>query len=262
MGVLTTGCGSSSTSTASNTTVVLQVVPGPWSGTYNINGSSNISVSGAVSNSGFGYFADNNGYVFLIENVPQSSPFVGTAIGTAPPGQTFPDGNTVDTFTINGSYTSTATATSMQATLTGIDPSNYTSYSGYATTGVNGNFTLSSDSTFTGTPSIAGLMGQWNGYYIGKASTSLVITINPDGTFSGNDGYGCGISGSLVQQDPGTNLYFVNYIASGSGCPGIMNGLAYESTKDVSGVFGGAAGTYFYMAVFGPNLAYSAELQL
>jgi len=259
---LIAGCGSSSSSSASNTTVILQVVPGPWSGTYNLNGSSNIPVTGAVATSGFGYFADNRGNVFLVENVPQNSPFTGTAIGTAPPGQAFPDGSSVDTFIINGNYTSTATATHMQATLTGIDPNNFTSYGGYATTGVTGNFTLSTNVPYAQTPSIAGLQGQWNGYYIGTTSTSVDFTINTDGTFSGNDGNGCSISGSLVQQDPGTNLFFVNYLTSGTGCPGIMNGLAYESSKDVSGAFGGAAGTYLYMGIFSPNVAYTAELKL
>ncbi|MGA9855470.1 MAG: hypothetical protein WBR29_09370 [Gammaproteobacteria bacterium] len=261
--LLTEGCGSSSSSSSSsNTTVILQVVPGPWKGTYNLNGSSNIPVTGTVAAGGFGYFADNDGNVFLVENVPEESPFSSIAIATAPSGQTFPDGNSVDTFSVNGNYVSTATSTNMTGSLTGIDPSSYVSYIGYATTGVNGNFTLDSTVPYTGTPSIAGLQGQWNGYYTGKTSTSADITINADGIFSGNDGYGCSISGSLVQQDPGTNTYFVNYVSSGSGCPGDMNGLAYESTIDVSGDFSGAAGTYFYMGLFGPNVAYSAEFKL
>ncbi len=254
---LVTGCGSSSSSSSSsNTTVILQVVPGPWSGTYSLNGGSQIAVTGAIASGGFGYFADNQGNVFLIENVPGQSPFTSTAIGTAPPGQTFSDGNRVDTFSVSGTYTSTATATSMQATLTGIDPTTA------ALTGLNGNLTLNTDVPYAGTPSIAGLLGQWNGYYTGKASTSVVLTLNADGTFTGNDGYGCSISGSLVQQDPGTNLFFVNYLTSGTGCPGIMNGLAYESSKDVSGAFGGAAGNYLYLGLFGLNVAYTAELKL
>jgi hypothetical protein len=261
IGLLNAGCGSSSSS-SSNTTVILQVVPGPWKGTYNINGGSNIPVTGTVASGGFGYFADNDGNVFLVENVPNQSPFTSIAIGTAPRGQTFPDGNSVETFSVNGNYDSTATATHMTASLTGIDPSSYIAYVGYATTGVNGNFTLDSTVPFTGTPSLADLQGQWNGYYTGKASTSVNITINSDATFSGNDGYGCSISGNLVQQDPGTNTFFVNYIASGSGCPGHMNGLAYESTTDVSGDFGGATGTYFYMGIFSPNVAYSVELRM
>lgn len=263
IGLLTAGCGSgSSSSSSNNTTVILQVVPGPWAGTYNLNGGSNIPVTGTVAAGGFGYFADNDGNVFLVENVPQQSPFTTITIGTAPPGQTFPDGKGVDTFSVNGNYTSTATVTHMTASLTGIDPSNFIPSIGYATTGVNGNFTLDSTVPYTGIPTIAGLQGQWNGFYIGKVSTSVDITINADGTFSGNDGYGCSISGSLVQQDPGTNTFFVNYIASGSGCPGNMNGLAYESTIDVSGNFGGATGTYFYMGIFSPNVAYSAEFKM
>ncbi|MDE2235394.1 MAG: hypothetical protein KGL13_05130 [Gammaproteobacteria bacterium] len=242
--------------------MVLQVVPGPWTGTYNLSGGSNEQVTGVVSSSGFGYFADKNGYVFLIENVPQQSPFTGTAIGTAPAAQVFPDGSNVDTFIVNGTYSSTTTATQMQASLTGIDPNSYTTYAGYTLTGVNGNFTLNSAVTYNGVPTIAALQGLWNGYYIGSSSTSVDITVNPDATFNGNDGNGCTISGSLVQQDPGTNLYYVNYKASGTGCPGYMNGLAYVSTKDVSGDFSNAAGTYLYMGIFGPSIAYSVELKM
>jgi hypothetical protein len=260
--LLTAGCSGSSSSSNSNTTVILQVVPGPWKGTYNINGGSNISVTGTVASGGFGYFADDEGNVFLLENVPQQSPFTSIAIGTAPPGQTFPDGNAVDTFTVNGNYDSTATATQITATLTGIDPSNYISYVGYSTTGVNGNFSLNSYIPYSGTPTITGLQGQWNGYYVGKASTSVDITINANGTFSGNDGYGCSISGSLVQQDPGTNTFFVNYLSSGPSCPGHMSGLGYESTSDISGDFSGATGKYFYMGIFSPNVAYNVELKM
>ena len=255
IGILVAGCGGGSSSSP-GTTAILQVVPGPWSGTYSLNGGSGIAVNGAVAATGFGYFADNQGNVFLVENVPESSPFTTTLIGTAPPGQTFPDGNKVDTFSVSGTYTSSATATSMQATLSSIDPATNTS------TGLDGTFTLNTDTPYAGTPSLTGLQGQWNGYYVGKASTSVSITVNANGVFSGNDGYGCSISGSLVQQDPGTNLFYVNYLTSGKGCPGVMNGLAYESSKDVSGAFGGAAGTYLYLGIFALNLAYTVELKL
>lgn len=254
IGVLVAGCGGGSSTTVPSP--ILEVVPGPWSGTYALGNDSKISVSGTVTAGGFGYFADNQGNVFLLQSVPETSPFTSTLIGTAPPGQTFSDGNSVDTFSVSGSYTSSATTTSMQATLTSIDPTTG------ASTGLNGSFSLNSSMPYPGTPSLAGLQGQWNGYYLGKASTSVTIMVNADGVFSGNDGNGCNISGSLVQQDPGTNLFFVNYITSGKGCPGIMDGLAYESSKDVSGVFGGAAGTYLYLGIFGLNVAYTTELKL
>ncbi|MGH8398138.1 MAG: hypothetical protein ACRETA_07835 [Gammaproteobacteria bacterium] len=259
-GLIASCGGSSSTNPAS--TVVLQVVPGPWTGTYNLNNSSDIPVTGTVSSGGFGYFADKQGNVFMIQFVPQQSPFTSTIIGIAPAGQVFSDGNHIDTFLVNGNYTSTTTETNMTASLTGIDTGNYTQYAGFATTGFNGNFTMTSFVTDTGTPSVASLTGQWDGYYTGKSSTSVAITINADATISGNDGYGCSISGSIVQQDPGSNVFFVNYIASGSSCPGVMNGLAFESTKDVSGAFGNATGLYLYMGVFSPNVAYSVELKM
>lgn len=259
LSMLATGCGSSSSSTP---TPILEVIPGPWSGTYSLGSGSQVSVTGAVSAGGFSYFADNQGNVFLLEEVPETTPFTSTVIGTAPQGETFPDGNNIDTFSVNGNYSSTATTTSMQATLTGIDPNDYTPGVGYASTGLNGNFSMNSNVPYTGTPSLTDLQGQWNGYYIGKVSTSVALTISADGTFSGNDGNGCSISGSIVQQDPGTNLFFVNYITTGNGCPGIMDGLAFESSTDTSGNFGHAAGTYLYLGIFGLSVAYSTELKL
>ncbi|MDE2274364.1 MAG: hypothetical protein KGL00_09225, partial [Gammaproteobacteria bacterium] len=80
--------------------------------------------------------------------------------------------------------------------------------------------------------------------------------------FTGNDANGCAVNGSVVQQDPQTNLFYVNYTATGSGCPGVMNGLGYLSSTPVSGNFGSANGTYLELGIFGLSVAYTAELKL
>lgn len=253
------GCGSSSSS-SNPPTPILEVVPGPWSGTYNLNGGSQVAVTGAISAGGFGYFADSNGNVFLLQSVPNTTPFTSTLIGTPASGTNFPVVNGVVSFIVNGNYSSTNTSTSMQATLTSFDiagtPPTITS------TGLKGNFTLNTSTPYNGTPSLAGLQGQWDGYYLGKTSTATTLTFTSNGSFSGNDANGCAISGSLVQQDPQTNLFYVNYTARGSGCPGVMNGLGFLSSTPISANFGGAAGTYLELGLFGLSVAYSAELKL
>lgn len=251
-----TGCGGSSSSSNNTPTPILQVVPGPWSGNYNLGGGSQITVSGAISAGGFGYFADSQGNVFMLQSVPNTSPFTSTLIGTAPPGEAFSNGDGIVTFLINGSYTSSSTATSMQATITSIDPTTFT------LTGLNGNYTLNTATPYSGTPSLAGMQGQWSGFYTGKTATSVTINLSANGSLSGNDANGCSVNGSLVQQDPQTNLFYVNYLASGSGCPGVMNGLGFLSSSPISGNFGGAAGTYLELGIFGLKVAYSAELKL
>lgn len=253
------GCGGSSNS-SSAPVPILEVVPGPWSGTYSLNGASQVTITGAVSAGGFGYFADSQGNVFMLQSVPNTTPFTATLIGTPAAGTNFPVVSGVVSFIMNGTYTSTATSTSMQVTLTSFDiagnPPTIT------TTGLNGNFTLTTSAPYSGTPSLAGMQGQWDGFYLGKTSTATTLSFASNGTFTGNDANGCTVSGSLVQQDPQTNLFYVNYTVSGSGCPGVMNGLGFLSSAPISGNFGGAAGTYLELGLFGLNTAYSAELKL
>ncbi|MGH8280428.1 MAG: hypothetical protein ACRETQ_12835 [Gammaproteobacteria bacterium] len=247
-------------SNSSTPTPILFVVPGPWSGTYNLNGGSNVNVTGAVSPGGFGYFADNQGNVFMLQAVPNTSPFISTLIGTPGPGTSFPVVSGVVSFTVNGTFSSTASSTSMQGALTSFDiagnPPTITS------TGLNGNFTLNTSTPYSGSITLAGLEGQWDGYYLAKTPAAVTLGFQGNGIFSGSDANGCTVSGSLVQQAPQFNLFYVNYTATGRGCPGVMNGLAYLGSSDTSGNFSGASGTYLYMGLFGLNVAYSAELKL
>lgn len=253
-----TGCGGGSSS--STPTPILFVIPGPWSGTYSLNGSSQVAATGAVSAGGFGYFADSQGNIFMLQSVPSTTPFTSTLIGTPAPGTNFPVVNGVVSFIVNGNYSSSDTSTSMQATLTsyviaGSPPTT-------TTTGLNGNFTLNTSTPYDGKVSLAGLQGQWDGYYLGKTPTAVALDVATNGTFTGNDANGCTLSGTLVQQDPQTNLFYVNFTASGTGCPGVMNGLGFLSSTPISGNFGGAAGTYLELGIFGLNVAYTAELKL
>ena len=255
------GCGGSGSNSSSTPTPILEVVPGPWSGTYNFNGSGKVAVTGAISAGGFGYFSDNQGNVFMLQSVPNTTPFTSTLTGIPASGSSFPVVSGVVTFLVNGTYTSSSTSTSMQATIQSFDPASSTVYS-TAYTGLNGNFTLNTSNPYNTKPSLAGLQGQWDGYYLGKTSTATTLIFASNGSFTGNDANGCAISGSLVQQAPQFNLFYVNYTASGSGCPGVMNGLGFLSSSPVSANFGGAAGTYLELGIFGLSAAYTAELKL
>lgn len=253
------GCGGSSSSSAPPTPI-LEVVPGPWAGTYNLNGGSNTAVAGAISAGGFGYFADSQGNIFMLQSVPNTAPFKSILIGTPASGTNFPIINGVVSFIVNGTYASSGNSTSMQATLTSYvmtgNPPTTTA------TGLNGNFTLNSNTPYSGTPSLAGLQGQWNGYYLGKTPAAVALNFASNGTFTGNDANGCTLDGTLVQQDPQTNLFYVNWTASGSGCPSVMNGLGFLSSTPISGNFGGAAGTYLELGIFGLSAAHTVEVKL
>lgn len=253
------GCGSSSKSSAPPTPI-LEVVPGPWAGTYNLNGGSQIAVAGAISAGGFGYFADSQGNIFMLQSVPNTAPFTSILIGTPAPGTNFPIVSGVVPFIVKGTYASSGTSTSMQATLTsyamvGSPPTT-------TATGLNGNFTLNTNTPYSSTPSLAGLQGQWDGYYLGKTPAAVALNFAGNGSFTGNDANGCTLAGTLVQQDPQTNLFYVNWTASGSGCPGVMNGLGFLSSAPISGNFGGAAGTYLELGIFGLNAAHTVEVKL
>lgn len=256
LGAALCACGGGGGSSSSTPTPILTVIPGPWSGTYSLNNGSSINVSGAISAGGFGFFADSHGNVFMLQSVPNTSPFTSVMIGTAPSGQNLTGSSNTVIFQVKGTFSSTATATSMQASLTSFDPSTGLS------TGTNGQFSLNTSSPYSGSVSLAGIQGQWDGYYLGKSSTAVTLTFQANGVFSGNDANGCNVSGSVVQQAPQFNLFYVNYTASGSGCPGVMNGLGYLGSSDSSGSFSQASGTYLYLGLFGLNVAYSAELKL
>lgn len=247
------GGGSSSSPSAPATSVVVAVpTPGPWSGTYTLGSAAAVSAQGAIAENGFGYFADTGGNVFIFGGLPKASPFTSVVTAYAAPGQTFANGQSVVGFFATGSYSSGSSGISLQADITENDGNG----------NLAGSLTFASATPFSGSSSVAGLQGSWSGFYLGKAGTSLSLTIAANGTLSGNDGYGCSLSGSLVQVAPGLNLYYVNFASSGSGCAGVLGGLAYQSTTDVSGAFGNAQGTYLYMGVFGSRTAYYGELKL
>lgn len=244
------GGGGSSSGSGSGGNPTTAAVEGIWTGSYSITGGSTSSVTGAIAQSGYGFFYDSNGFLYTLPMLTGSTTFSGTLTGYAPAGQTFQNGQTTVSFNVTGTASGQGGAgTSIQGT--------------FSTTGESGSFTLAPYAPFTGTASLAGLAGQWNGFYVGTGSTSVTITINSSGTFTGNDGYGCTISGTLTQVQTGMNLYSVAATSSGQAvCVGSLSGLGYESSTDAGGLFGGAAGTYFYVGASNATSAFAAEFKL
>lgn len=242
------GGGSSSSSTPS--------IAGPWSGFYTVgtNPEPANATMGALSVDGGGYFADNIGNVYVLYDLSGSSPFSASLDAIAPPGQVSSAGQKSAGFSVSGTYLPLSAGAGINMR------GNFTEDDGAGS--ASGSFNLSSGNPYDGTSTLAGLQGQWSGYYIGAAGTSINLNFGSGGTFAGNDGYGCLVNGSLVADAPNVNLYDVTFESSGVSCFGSLDGLAYESSSDVTGAFGGAAGTYLYMAVYDQTAAYVIELKL
>lgn len=232
------------------------VMAGPWSGFYSIgsNPEPADATMGALSADGGGYFADNTGNVYVLYDLSEPSPFSASLTVIAPPGQVSSTGQKTTGFSVTGSYLplSTGDGINMRGDFNEDDGAGAAS----------GSFNLTSANPYDGTSTLAGLEGEWSGYYIGEAGTSISLNFGSGGTFAGNDGYGCLVNGSMVQDVPDVNLYDVTFTSSGVNCFGSLSGLAYESSNDVTGAFGGATGTYLYVAVYDPLAAYVIELKL
>lgn len=235
---------------------VTPVMAGPWSGFYSIgsNPEPADATMGALSADGGGYFANSTGNVYVLYDLSEASPFSASLTVIAPPGQVSSTGQKIMGFSVTGTYLPLSTGNGINML------GNFNEDDGAGT--ASGSFNLTSANPYDGTSTLGGLEGEWSGYYIGEAGTSISLNFGSGGTFAGNDGYGCLVNGSMVQDVPDVNLYDVTFTSSGVNCFGSLSGLAYESSNDVTGEFGGATGTYLYVAVYDPLAAYVIELRL
>ena len=235
------GSNSSSGSTSSSTgnDPVTFLIQGTWNGSYSISGGpANVAVTSVIAQSGYGFFYDSSGYVYVLPTL-NGGPFMsGTLTAYAPAGTTFTNGQTTEQFTVTG----TVSNMNISGSFTG--------------NGETGSFTLTRYTPFSGTPSI--VAGQWQGYYAGTNAAAVDITMNANGSFSGSDANGCTITGTLTQIQS-SNLFQVSADSSGAGCAGQLSGLAFESSSDYFNLFGGAAGTYYYVGASNASDAFVAE---
>jgi hypothetical protein len=240
--VLLAGCGggggSSGSGSSSMGDPVTYDIQSTWSGSYSISGEpADVPVTAVIAQSGYGFFYDSNGDVYVLPTLDGGPILSGTLTAYAPKGTTFPDGKATEQFQVTGSVSNT--------TISGTFSGN----------GETGSFSLATFTSFTGTPSI--IAGQWQGYYVGTTSSAVDITMNTNGSFTGSDADGCTISGSLTEIQS-TNIFQVSVNSVGAGCAGQLSGLAFESSSDYNNLFGGAMGTYYYVGASNANSAFVA----
>jgi hypothetical protein len=237
----TSGSSSSSGSTTAD-------VQGEWQGSYSISGvSGSTAVDAVIKTGGYGFFFDANGVIYVLPALSGSTTLTGTLTAYAPLGYTFTNGSTEETFSLSGSVSSS----DISGTFGGNNET--------------GTFNLSRYTPYSGTPSITA--GTWQGFYVGSGEAAVDLTVDANGNLSGNDGNGCTLTGTLSEVS-GSNLFNVSVQSSGTStqpgtvCAGTLSGLGYESSNDASGIFGGAAGTYFYAGVSNSSGAFIAEFKL
>lgn len=88
--------------------------------------------------------------------------------------------------------------------------------------------------------------GTYQGLDINRL-TKAAISLDSAGHVTGTDALGCRLSGTLIQV--GTlNLFDTRlHITGAPACHGAMTGLAFFDTRDRSGQFSGASGSYLYL---------------
>lgn len=138
------GGGGSTSSSAS--------MAGPWSGFYSAGSSSTFTNAtvGAFSSAGNGYFADNNGNVYVLYNLSGASPYTATLTAVAPVGQTFTNGQTTINFAVTGKYLPSGPGINMLGNFNENDNQG----------ALSGSFNLTTDNPYTGTSTLAGMEGQ------------------------------------------------------------------------------------------------------
>lgn len=245
--VLLSGCGGGSSGGSGGSTSSVSA-QGVYFGSYTVSGvQGKVSVFGAILANGYAYFGDSQGALYVLPSGIKSGSFGGALKAYAPIGQVFANGQNIVTFSLSGN-----------AAASGGD---VTSISGaFSGAGESGTFNIGYQNVSQNTVSLSALVGTWQGYYWGSGSTSISLTVNSDGTFSGNDGLGCSITGR-VSVVAGSDLVKANATSSGnSNCVGAVTGLGFVDNSDLGGFFGNANGTYLYFGASNPNAGFVAEL--
>lgn len=250
MALLLAGCGGGGGGYGGSSGSTPIPIQGVYFGSYTITGTpGSTAVYGAIQSGGYGYFADTQGVTYVLSGLTYSGAYSGTLTAYAPPGQVFPTGSHMATFNVSGNATDNGSyVTAVSGNFTG--------------SGESGSFTINYQPLSSNALTLSMLTGSYSGYYWGSSSTSLSLTVNASGSFSGNDGYGCQISGSLTPV-PGYDLVQVAVTSTGQPvCGGALSGLGFESGQDLSGQFSHVAGTYVYVGVSNAKAGFAAELKL
>lgn len=224
-------------------------VQGNWSGRYAAAGSrSSIPVFALIQKDGPAYLFDGDGVVYTLPRFTGSVKLAGPVTAYPAMGFKFADGSSSMHLDMAG----TAADSGIDVKLDGDDPSGQ-SQSGQAQ--------LLPLETYYGQPSVTA--GQWTGTYLSPAPQSLALDVKPDGSFTGDDAYGCHLQGKLAQLGGHETLFAVTFRSTGPSpvCGGTLTGLAHESAYDTFGFSQGDRGTYYYLCVSNADTAFVAELK-
>jgi hypothetical protein len=223
-------------------------VLGIYYGQFTPPGNGAVQVYGAIIPQGPGYFATTQGAVYVLPALPDPAHIAGTVTGYAGPGQTFPSGQTQVAYNITASASVTGSNTFYSSIAGGV-------FQGSVAGSLNLGYKSISQATFP----VSQFVGTYQGFYWG-INTSITLTVNADGTFTGADGVGCSLSGRLSNASGNTNTFQVSLQRTGpSACPATLNGAAYMDVNDVTGLVPAPADHLLYMGVWDGTTASVAE---
>lgn len=212
------------------------------------DGSSPVAVYGAILPDNYAYFGGVNGNLYVLPSKIDDGSFSDSVTGWPPFGQTFSNGQTERSFSLSGQANA---SNDIVTDITGI----LSGDSG------NGSFTITHKDLSTQVPSLSNLAGTYQGYYWGSNSIAISLTLNSDGSFTFNDGYGCSGNG-MMSVTSGYNLLQISLTSNGNSsvCAGGVNGLGFSDTKDLNDLFNNASGTYLYFGASNSASGLVAEL--
>ena len=222
---------------------------GVYFGFYTANDGSNpVVIYGAILANNYAYFGAVNGNLYILPSKIDNGSFTDNATGWPPYGQTFSSSQIQRNFSLSG-----------QANASGGVVTDITGILSGDTGG--GSFTLTHNNLSTPEPSLSKLAGIYQGYYWGSNSIAISLTLDSNGSFSFNDGYGCSGNGTLSVVS-GYNLLQVSATSTGNSsvCAGSVNGLGFTDNEDLNDLFNNASGTYIYLGASNSTSGFVAEL--
>lgn len=243
--VFLTGCGGGGGGGNTSTPPPPIPVQGIYFGQYTVSGASSpVNVYGAIDSGGFAYFTDEYGVLYVLPAITDTGSLSGTMTAYAPAGQTFSTGQSITTFQVSANTSSDGVFIN----------------GSFSQTGESGTFQLNYEPLTIS--NVTASAGTYQGFYWGNGgNTAISLTLNPNNTFSGTDGFGCHISGAITPI-PGYNLFTVTADSTGQPvCAGSVSGLGFAGTTDLTGQFGGVQGVYFYVGASNTSAGFTAEFK-
>ena len=236
------GCGGGGSSTSNNSAnAALQPTPGQAQGVYSGTSSNGFSFDSIVlpNDKFYAIYGNVSGNLFLITGFVFGQGTSNNGTYTASVTDIISPGTTISG-TLKASYTP---GTSISGTLT----ENGTNIT------FRGSPTSTSSYKYNQAAVISEIVGTWNGDVLDGSSVS--VTINSDGTFSGSDSSGCAFTGTGSADGSGKNFFDLSVNFGGSPCVlanQSASGIAVDyllsdgvTRQLLAGVTSGSFGTVF-----------------